>query len=107
MTYEDAYQWLHGDRIEYSGCRRAAEAMEAEVKRLRALIATQAPARVGLTDDARDAARYRWLRDGCDAKDSPATRIATRFYGIEWDAAIDVFLAAGITEASTGTDCAA
>ncbi len=37
MTYEQAYQWLHGDRIEYSGCRAAAEAMEAEIVRLRCI----------------------------------------------------------------------
>jgi hypothetical protein len=35
MNNEQAYQWLHGDRTEYSGCRAAAEAMEAEIKRLR------------------------------------------------------------------------
>lgn len=36
-----------------------------------------------------DAARYRWLRDGCDEKYSPATHIAVNCYGMEWDAAID------------------
>ena len=40
MNYEQAYQWLHGDRAEYSGCRAAAEAMEAEVKRLRDALTT-------------------------------------------------------------------
>lgn len=45
MNYEQAYQWLHGDRKEYSGCRAAAEAMEAEIKALR-----------------KDAERYRVLR---------------------------------------------
>ena len=36
-----------------------------------------------------DAARYRWLRDGCDEKYSPATHIAVNCYGMEWDATID------------------
>lgn len=39
MDYETAYRWLHGDRVEYSGCRSAAEAMEAEIDRLRARVA--------------------------------------------------------------------
>ena len=38
MNYEQAYQWLHGDRTEYSGCREAAEAMDGEVRRLRQLL---------------------------------------------------------------------
>ena len=38
MNYEQAYQWLHGDRTEYSGCRAAAEAMEGEVRELRRLL---------------------------------------------------------------------
>ena len=38
MDYETAYRWLHGDRVEYSGCRSAAEAMEAEIDRLRAAL---------------------------------------------------------------------
>ena len=38
MDYETAYRWLHGDRVEYSGCRSAAEAMEAEIDRLRAVL---------------------------------------------------------------------
>lgn len=32
MNYEQAYQWLHGDRTEYSGCRAAAEAMAARIE---------------------------------------------------------------------------
>lgn len=38
MTHEQAYQWLHGDRVEYSMCRSAAEAMEAEINRLAAAL---------------------------------------------------------------------
>ena len=36
-----------------------------------------------------DAARYRWLRHGCDERWSRATHIAANYYGSEWDAAID------------------
>ena len=49
MNYEQAYQWLHGDRVEYSGCRAAAECFEAEIRELR-----------------KDAERYRWLRNKAD-----------------------------------------
>ena len=35
MNFDEAYQWLHGDRTEYSGCRSAAEAMRREVEILR------------------------------------------------------------------------
>ena len=38
---------------------------------------------------ALDAARYRWLRDGCDTKGSAASRIASDCYGLEWDKLID------------------
>ena len=37
----------------------------------------------------KDAKRYRWLRDGCDYKDTEATRIAKDEWGRDWDAAID------------------
>ena len=39
--------------------------------------------------DSLDAARYRWLRDGCDIKGSAASRIASDCYGLEWDKLID------------------
>lgn len=46
--------------------------------------------------DALDARRYRWLRDGAmTSHHSQATRIATRMYGFEWDAAIDAAIAKG------------
>lgn len=41
------------------------------------------------SQDAEDAARYRWLRDGNNVKQSPAMKIASTMYGLEWDAAID------------------
>lgn len=51
--------------------------------------APQQPAPQPLTDEQKDAARYRWLRDGCNEKGSRASHIAANFYGMEWDAAID------------------
>lgn len=39
--------------------------------------------------DALDAARYRWLREGNDAKHGAAWHVAVNLYGCEWDAAID------------------
>ena len=39
MKYNEAYQWLHSDaRAEYSGCRAAAEAMEAQIVHMRAAL---------------------------------------------------------------------
>lgn len=46
----------------------------------------------------KDAARYRWLRDGNDHKNSPATQIAMHSYGLEWDAAIDAAIDAAMKE---------
>ena len=40
-------------------------------------------------DAERDAARYLWLRDGCNDKHSAASHIAANCYGMEWDAEID------------------
>lgn len=64
---------------------------EQEADRLtsRALAAERARDEAG-----RDAARYRWLRNGCNEKQSEASRIANNLYGMEWDAAIDAALAA-------------
>lgn len=36
MNHNEAYQWLHGDRIEYSGCREAAEALMQRIRLLEA-----------------------------------------------------------------------
>jgi len=47
-----------------------------------------------LSDDAKDAARYRWLREGNDAKHGAAWYVAVNLCGCEWDAAIDAALAA-------------
>lgn len=45
MNHEKAYEWLHGDHVEYSGCRAAAETMQAEIDRLRARVAELEAAR--------------------------------------------------------------
>lgn len=80
MNYAQAYEWLHGDRIEYSGCRSAAEAMSAELEALR-----------------KDAERYRWLRDPNNMR----ARELFRYYGdvdaTELDAAIDAAMSTGAT----------
>lgn len=39
--------------------------------------------------DAIDAERYRWLREGCNEKYTKASFIASQKYGFEWDKAID------------------
>lgn len=38
MNIEEAYQWLHGDRVEYSGCRTAAETYNAALTAERAVL---------------------------------------------------------------------
>ena len=42
-----------------------------------------------------DAARYRWLREGNDAKHGAAWYVAVNLYGGEWDAAIDAAMNKG------------
>ena len=44
-----------------------------------------------------DAARYRWLREGNDAKHGAAWYVAVNLYGCEWDAAIDAAMNKGAT----------
>ena len=44
-----------------------------------------------------DAARYRWLREGNDAKHGAAWHVAVNLYGCEWDAAIDAAMNKGAT----------
>ena len=36
MDHIRAYRWLHGDRIEFSGCREAAEALMQRIRLLEA-----------------------------------------------------------------------
>ena len=45
-----------------------------------------------------DAARYRWLREGNDAKHGAAWHVAVNLYGCEWDAAIDAAMNKGATQ---------
>ena len=45
-----------------------------------------------------EAARYRWLRDGNDAKHGAAWHVAVNLYGCEWDAAIDAAMNKGATQ---------
>ena len=45
-----------------------------------------------------DAARYRWLREGNDAKHGAAWHVAVNLYGCEWDAAIDAARKQGATK---------
>ena len=45
-----------------------------------------------------DAARYRWLREGNDAKHGAAWHVAVNLYGCEWDAAIDAARKQGATQ---------
>ena len=60
----------------------------AEKERLAALVEAQQPAQAA-DSVQEDAARYRWLREGNDAKHGAAWHIAVNLYGCEWDAAID------------------
>ena len=45
-----------------------------------------------------DAARYRWLREGNDAKHGAAWHVAVNLYGCEWDAAIDAAMNKGASQ---------
>ena len=45
-----------------------------------------------------DAMRYRWLREGNDAKHGAAWHVAVNLYGCEWDAAIDAAMNKGATQ---------
>ena len=57
----------------------------------RTAIAARAPA----DSVQEDAARYRWLREGNDAKHGAAWHVAVNLYGCEWDAAIDAAMNKG------------
>ena len=72
-------------------CRYNDEADHIEFARaVLAKWAAPQPAPAPLSDDVvKDAARYRWLREGNDAKHGAAWHVAVNLYGCEWDAAID------------------
>ena len=59
----------------------------------RLALAARAPADSVLED----AMRYRWLREGNDAKHGAAWHVAVNLYGCEWDAAIDAAMNKGAT----------
>ena len=60
----------------------------------------QAPAGAAQAADSvlEDAARYRWLREGNDAKHGAAWHVAVNLYGCEWDAAIDAAMNKGASQ---------
>jgi len=53
----------------------------------------RAPLVAELEQAKKDAERYRWLREGNDAKHGAAWYVAVNLYGCEWDAAIDAAIA--------------
>lgn len=69
----------------YHYCGRVRQVLE-ELHRLTEQVETLQAERDALREDAE---RYRWLRDGCNAKHSEATHIAKNCWGMEWDLAID------------------
>lgn len=66
--------------------QRENERLTDKTERQSATIHVQAVAIQALQADAE---RYRWLRDGNDAKYSKAMQIATKHFGLEWDDLID------------------
>ncbi len=75
MCVEDVDYGAYVEFADYAAIETECNALRVENDRLRAA--------------EKDAARYRWLRAGCDHKTSTATHIASSCYGLEWDAAID------------------
>jgi hypothetical protein len=53
------------------------------------------PAQAQADSALEDAERYRWLREGNDAKHGAAWHVAVNLYGCEWDAAIDAAMNKG------------
>ena len=100
--FVQASRWAHDERAALSATLLAMHGVltsrEAEIALLKkALLEAEAapqPAPAPLSDDAKDAARYRWLREGNDAKHGAAWHVAVNLYGCEWDAAIDAAIAA-------------
>ena len=61
------------------------------------IAAAPTPAAQAADSVQEDAARYRWLREGNDAKHGAAWYVAVNLYGCEWDAAIDAARKQGAT----------
>lgn len=95
-----AWMWQHEEtgRTGFVDCWQIENGFQENNPQLRLaakLYATPQPAPAPLSDDdVKDAARYRWLREGNDAKHGAAWHVAVNLYGCEWDAAIDAALAA-------------
>lgn len=98
--YPEGYYAHDGNKESLAGCllrdiKVAAKGCEAWNRRI-----PEAQALAVIEGDAKDAARYRWLRNGCDQKDSAATRIAAKCYGLEWDERIDAAMSPPTIEQS-------
>lgn len=91
----DARAALHARMLSLQGELASREAEIALLKRS-LLDAEAAPQPTTAQADSvqEDAARYRWLREGNDAKHGAAWHVAVNLYGCEWDAAIDAAIAA-------------
>lgn len=78
-TMQEAADTIEAMRLADKGRRAEVAVLKDDIIALRARVA----------ELEQDAARYRWLRDGCCDKDTAASRIAQNEYGMHWDAAID------------------
>lgn len=91
----DARAALHARMLSLQGELASREAEIALLKRslldAEADAAAPQPSPTAQSADSvqEDAARYRWLREGNDAKHGAAWHVAVNLYGCEWDAAID------------------
>lgn len=72
-----------------AACESTHPTLAADLRTKWGVVPAPQPAPAPLSDDAKDAARYRWLREGNDAKHGAAWHVAVNLYGCEWDAAID------------------
>ncbi len=78
-----------------AACESTHPTLAADLRTKWGVVPAPQPAPAPLSDDVvKDAARYRWLREGNDAKHGAARHVAVNLYGCEWDAAIDAALAA-------------
>ena len=75
----------------YGACRRyiTQDMLEPIHNLIRETVDADRAARAPADSVLEDAARYRWLREGNDAKHGAAWHVAVNLYGCEWDAAID------------------
>lgn len=71
---------------------------------VRELIAMLREMATQLIECRKDAARYQWLREGCNEKHSAASRIVTNRYGFEWDDSIDIAMKRDCDDAQHAKD---